>query len=282
MVGVGTAKGAKEVYLLGHGITCIDELQLDRHSALVATFPNYSPPSEGGKDYVTETCFRFMAESASSALRIGHARSRKELLALAWNHLWTFRLISLACRSPFFPLFSISEGPSETKCVISNRHGIFPTLSEIRTLTEEDGFWVTENIAGFKAAMKVESFQHSARYLMNSHFIKDPEAQLMLVWAGIERLLGTDSELRHRIAVHATLLSSLSNEEGAAFFKNVKDAYDFRSRVVHGSVAEAGKIRLGLENASTILYGLLRRCVELGRVPSIKELERLSLAGRIS
>lgn len=196
MTGVGVAAGSKEIYLLGHGVKTAGEVNLDRNETLVADFPRFTSSAEEESDYVTAACLRYMDSIANSSFRIGHAKSRKDLITLAWNHLWTFRLISLACRSPFISLFSISVGPKETRRVISNRYGIFPALHEVHTLDAAEVDWARENYSGFWSVMEDDRFQHSLRYLSNSYFIRDPEAQLMLVWAGIERLLGTESELR--------------------------------------------------------------------------------------
>jgi hypothetical protein len=281
MTGVSAPAGAKEIFLLGHGVRISGEVQLDRIAALVPEFPRYQPDPDSEYDFLTCASLIYMDRLADSAIRISHKRSSKELLQLAWNHLWTFRLISLACRSPYFQLFSASSSKGRTRYTIANRYLIFPEIREIHELTAQEAEWVGSNFGGFWEVMENPAFQNSVRYLANSYFIRDPEAQLMLTWAGIERLIGTEAELRHRVAVYATILSSLSEQEGYELFKKVKSAYDFRSRVVHGRVSDGEKIRNGLSDAQRILYNLLRRCVELGRVPPLSELERISMSGRV-
>lgn len=280
MTGVGTVVGAKDIFLLGHGVQVANPIELHKNVTLVPSFPEYGPGEEPA-DYLTGACLRFMNSVANSAIRIHGIRKRADLLGLAWNQLWTFRLVALACGRPYFSLFSVAEGTKETRYVISNRHGIFPVIPDIHTLTDDETEWLRTNFLNFWTVMKEDAFTNSARYLSNSYFIRDPEAQLMLIWAGIERLIGTEAELRHRVAVYATIMSSRSEEGGVRLFKAVKSAYDFRSRVVHGGISDGEKISAGLVSAQDILYDLLRRCVELGRVPTTAELEKLSLSGRV-
>jgi hypothetical protein len=281
VTGVGTTTGAKEIFLLGHGVSIDSPVELHKNVTFSSEFPRYRPV-ENPEDDLTAACLAFMNDEANSALRIHGIRKRKDMVGVAWNSLWTFRLIALACRVPFFPLFSVAEGTKDIRYVISNRYGIFQPVSDVHAITPDEVHWLQENFSKFWQIMDDDGFTNSVRYLANSYFIRDPEAQLMLVWAGIERLIGTDTELRHRVALYTTILSNLSEEDGIRLFKDVKSAYDFRSRVVHGSISDASKIRAGLKRAEAILYDLLRRCVELARVPTIAELERISLSGRVS
>ncbi len=72
-------------------------------------------------------------------------------------------------------------------------------------------------------------------------------------------------------------------EEKAAYFARVKKGYDLRSRVVHGGGAKPEALQQGFAAAGEVLITLLRKCVELERVPSAAELDEraasVSLAG---
>jgi hypothetical protein len=86
-------------------------------------------------------------------------------------------------------------------------------------------------------------------------------------------LLDVDSELRRRIALHAAILLDGNPAEKALYFQRVKKGYDVRSRVVHGSGAKPDMLKQGYSLAGEVLLTLLRKCVELGRVPSASELD---------
>ncbi len=99
----------------------------------------------------------------------------------------------------------------------------------------------------------------------------------MLLWSGIEGLLGVDGELRRRIALHAAILFNGSLEEKTNHFHQIKKAYDFRSKVVHGGKIDTEKLSAEYRFASNLLRGLLSTCVILKRVPTARELDEAAL-----
>lgn len=103
----------------------------------------------------------------------------------------------------------------------------------------------------------------------------------MLLWAGIEGLVGVDAEITRRLALNAALLLEGDAEDKAKLFAAVKTAYKLRSKVVHGGGGDAEALHRGYEFASDLLARLLRRVVELGRVPDVAEYDRIAVAGRI-
>lgn len=104
----------------------------------------------------------------------------------------------------------------------------------------------------------------------------------MLLWAGIEGLLSVDAELSRRLALYTALLFDGSPEEKANYFERVKKAYAIRSRAVHGAGLKKDKLEEGVREAGQILIGLIAKCVELGRIPSPSELDRLAVSRIVS
>lgn len=94
----------------------------------------------------------------------------------------------------------------------------------------------------------------------------------------LEGLLGIDGELRRRIALHAGLMFEGTREEKIVHFHRVQKAYDFRSRVVHGSSVDNPRLVEEYGFATQLLLGLLAQCVVLGRVPSAKELDERAVS----
>lgn len=65
-------------------------------------------------------------------------------------------------------------------------------------------------------------------------------------------------------------------------FEQIKRAYDFRSKVVHGGRRDDTRLSSEHDFAAGLLSDLLARCVELGRVPSGKELDEAALQASIT
>lgn len=278
MVAVGLAPRTKFVFLVGEGISVSEPVQISNDITITNQFPSYELNTES--DILKNALLFAMSERASAGLVIKKQRNNQDTLRLAWNNLWTFKLVSLSCSAPFHQLFSVAQG-NFNRYELTTREPLSNFAIGNHDLSHNEIDWIIENFWSFWEVMGNNRFAHALRYLANSYHLRDPEAALMLIWAGIERLVGTDAELRYRVSAYATILSPLDGQERESYFSKVKKAYDFRSRVVHGSVNEGDVIRAGLDDASTILYNLLRRCVELGRVPDLEELDRTMLASRL-
>ena len=95
----------------------------------------------------------------------------------------------------------------------------------------------------------------------------------MLLWAGIEELLNVEGELHRRIALHAAILHGGDRDQKIALFRDSKRAYDVRSKVDHGAHADSEKLHSAVGFAGDLLVGLLRKMVEIRRVPSTSELD---------
>jgi len=116
----------------------------------------------------------------------------------------------------------------------------------------------------------------------NAQLLPEHDVRIMLLWAGIEGLLSVDAELSRRLALYAALLFDGSPDEKAGYFDTVKKAYALRSRAVHGTTLKKPKLEEGSRTAGRILIGLIAKCVELGRVPSPSELDRLAVSAIVS
>jgi hypothetical protein len=170
-----------------------------------------------------------------------------------------------------------------TRFTLANRNLVIHRLPSVAPAMDPDLDWATTYFGAFDALLKEHRFQNAVRCYGNAHYLFDNDAKIMLLWAGIEGLLDIDSELRRRIALHAAILLDGTPEEKAAYFARIKKGYDVRSRVVHGGGAKPEALQQGFALAGEVLITLLRKCVELGRVPSAAELDEraasVSLAG---
>jgi hypothetical protein len=61
------------------------------------------------------------------------------------------------------------------------------------------------------------------------------EIRYALLWIALEALFGSNTELKYRISQRIAFFIAKDNSEAKALFSQLKKAYDFRSRIVHGT-----------------------------------------------
>lgn len=279
-INVGTSNF---VHLVGHGITIAVECEIAPGIILSGQVPT-NDSSFGSRTVgeLRETLnVMAMEPLANFSLHITEGESGHALAAKTWNALWIFHLLALACRRPVIPLYCAAN--HGTRFTLANRNLVIHRLLSLAPASDADLDWATAHFDTFHALLGENRFQNAVRCYGNAHYLFDDDAKIMLLWAGIEGLLDVDSELRRRIALHAAILLDGTPAEKALYFERVKKGYDVRSRVVHGSSAKPEMLQQGSALAGEVLLTLLRKCVELGRVPSGAELDEraagVSLAG---
>jgi hypothetical protein len=198
----------------------------------------------------------------------------KPLAIKAWNALWHFHLLSLACRTPCFPLLTTTDANGRT--FKSANRNLVLARPAVPTATREQAAWARDHFLKFNRLISDPVFSTAMRCYGNAHHLIDLDTRIMLLWAGIEGLLSVDGELNRRLALYASLMRIGTPSEKAAYFAYIKKAYGLRSKVVHGGSIGAAKLQAGYDDASEILASLLARCVELGRIPSPQELDALA------
>lgn len=246
---------------------------------LVRTLPkfNYSNAADGSENFVDYASVVLGERLANFALRVDCAVSSKELAARSWNALWDFHLLSLAAQRPVCSLFSITQGAKENYRS-ANRGLISQTLERVDTIEKEDLGWARANKPNFDSLIGNSAFSAAIRCYGNAHHLPDLDMRIMLIWSGIERLLGVDAELSRRISLYSSMIIPGTQEERIDNFKRFKKLYSVRSKAVHGADTTKSVLRDGYRGASDLLNKLLRRCVEIGRVPTSTELDELAIS----
>jgi hypothetical protein len=277
MVAVKSRSGANKLTILGHGLMIPERFELEAgiHVEPTCPQPNLEDAAQSCENFSDYAAVVTGAGIATFSLEVFDAVDVASLLTKAWNSLWTFHLLSLACEAPCFPLYTISVGD---KVVYSaaNRNLVARPLPKQAIVTVDQLKWAKSHTAVFSELVACPEFNAAMRCYGNSHYLFDLDVRIMLIWAGIEGLLSVDSELSRRLALYAAIMLEGTSEEKAAYLKEVKDAYGIRSRAVHGGKIGSGKLQQGYVAASRILARLLARCVEIGRVPTPAELDRLA------
>lgn len=147
--------------------------------------------------------------------------------------------------------------------------------------TDDQLAWAQGHYTAFASLLSEARFRSAQSYYNNSHYVMDHDARLMLLWAGIESLLDVDQELSRRIALHSAILFDGDPAEKAEQFRRVKRAYGIRSKVIHGNAPSKEGLGEAAAFAGEVLLGLLRKVVELGRLPSGAELDEAAAGASI-
>jgi hypothetical protein len=278
MVGITAEAHTTKIIILGHGLTITERSELSPGVFLESCIANVdlTDASTNSRDFRDYSACVTGGELATFCIEVEGGRGR-DLASKAWNSLWLFHLLSLACSAPCFPLCAIAQGKTDQYSA-ANRNVIFRPLPLIVHATSGQIAWAKANLPSFHRLVSEPIFGSAMRCYGNAHYHFDLDTRIMLLWAGIEGLLSVDAELNRRLALYAALLHRGSRAEKIAYFKEVKKAYAIRSRAVHGGKATVKNLRSGYQTSSDILVNLLVRCVELGRVPSTDELDALAVS----
>lgn len=282
MTSIIGSKDTTEIVIVGHGIELTSETALDGGLTIGPNHIGKPPLDEVAAavsnfaDYAAVVIGR---ELPTFCLTVRGEIPGRDVVVRAWNSLWIFYLLSVSAGSICFPLYAVANG-REKKYSSTNPH-VFVNNVEIHAMTLEEVAWVKKRLKSFYALQDKNRFSRAVRNLVNSHFVIEAETKIMMLWAGIETLLGIEAELSYRIAAYASILYDGSADEKWANFHQVKKLYAVRSRVVHGADISKEKLAEARRETQTLLIGLLRRCLELGRVPDAKELDAAAIGARV-
>lgn len=282
MVNITAWEDARSVRITGHGLDLEEPYELAEGVVLTPDVHALSLKGlERCETIKVRASVETMHEIATFSIEVHDERGGTSLANKGWSSLWDFHLLSLAGKSPCFILYSASVGRHGATYSVANRNLILSPLGIIRVLDSADLDWARANRPSFRDLISNQQFSSAMRYFGNAHYLFDLEHRIMLLWAGIEGLLQVDAEHNRRIALYSAILLDGDPEEKSARFDLVKKSYSLRSRVVHGSKPTKEKLEAGYEEATDLLVDLLRRCVELGRVPSREELDRASFSSSL-
>ncbi|PHR25454.1 MAG: hypothetical protein COA37_01040 [Hoeflea sp.] len=282
MVSIGVAKGADTVEIAGLGVTIAEPFELRPGVTLIPGSPvaDLDEAAKHSIDFIDYAAVVRNRPYATVTIRVQENEGGKKLVESAWNALWSFHLLSLAARRPCCSLYAVCRGWEDVAISAANRNIIFNPFgpAEIGAASLQ---WMKDNDARFHTLIANGPFNTAMRCYGNSHYLFDHDMRVMLLWSGIEGLLSVDAELTRRIALYAAIMLAGTPEEKVAHFGRVKKAYAIRSKAVHGGGATQAQLERGYAEASDILLILLSRCVELGRVPTAKELDSLAASGSV-
>lgn len=283
MVGVAASVDSKSIVILGHGLSVEEEVELSAGIFVSPTFPKLDLDAtvSGCRHFSDYAAAIHGSEMASFAVRVEHDDGGESLTNKAWNTLWLFHLLSVACRAPCFSLYSVCDGHKPIFSAANPSPFVHP-MQNMHAITSAEIEWARRYSASFHELIGVPEFSAAMRCYGNAQLLPEHDVRIMLLWSGIEGLLSVDAELSRRLALYAAIMFDGSPDEKAEYFDKVKKAYAVRSRAVHGGGLKKPKLEEGYRTAGSILIGLIAKCVELGRVPSSSELDRVALSAILS
>lgn len=282
MVGIALSNDGTEVSIVGRGITVKHDFELQPGIFVSPNVPQLQieATSTGCKSFFDYAAVINGHPNSSFAIRVEHQEGGRPLAVKAWNALWNFNLLSIACQVPCASLYSVCNGVSPTFAATTPAP-LFAPKNTPSAATAAQLEWAKTHFDSFDALINDASFSAAMRAYSGANTLPEHDVRIMLLWAGIEGLLSVDAELNRRLALYAALMFVGTDDEKAEHYDFVKKAYGLRSRAVHGNGLGREKLREGCDAANGILIRLLSRCVEIGRVPTSAELDRLAVSATI-
>ena len=279
MVKVVAPPGASVASIAGRGISVTQALELSPGVVLRPSPPKHEAEvvAEGCESLQEYAAILSMTEFATFFIEVADEPGGSALAARTWNSLWLFHLLALACKRPCDALYCWS-GSSKIQFSLVTPHVVSREQPTSVLAAIEQLEWARTNIDSFHSLMSDPKFITSLLSYTNSHHLFGYRPRIMQMWSGIESLFNVSSEISRTVALYSSLMLEKENVDARyACFKRIKKDYDARSRVVHGGVSNESALEEAYRRASEILAALLARCVELARVPTPEELDRVAL-----
>jgi len=250
-----------ETYLYINGLGVNQEVSLGDNIELLPATPSFDVKNiadlvEDPLDYGVAIIFLPLIKSQ---LHITSTDS-KSLSITSWNTLWDLVLLSALFNCDAISNIQCDKPIEE----ISNKCNFFITNHHLRGLSlpiydlnEKDILWIEANFTTARELLNQPKFRNAVHCLATYHWHSLPNAQLALLWSGIEGLFNIHSELVFRLSLYISrFLEKDDHEHRKEIFNNVKNLYKHRSKAVHGS----GKIK-DPEKAITSSVQLLRNII---------------------
>jgi hypothetical protein len=100
---------------------------------------------------------------------------------------------------------------------------LIPKETRSTPFDSTEAIWFASNFERFnQLAANDERFRFALEAAVDWRYAKDPRAAVARVWAGIESLLGINSELVYRVALSAATVVALRGPDRIAAFKKIK------------------------------------------------------------
>jgi hypothetical protein len=197
MTSVITSVDSRSAYIAGYGIIVSNEFELAPGVTIRPNPEHFDPKivADGCKTVGEYATVLGMMEFASFYLAIRDEAAERDLAVKAWNSLWLFPLLALACQSPCTSLYSWACSQQEMHFAIATPHGAHRAMAQPIVASGDQLQWARENMVKFEALQKDVTFTTSLRSYINSHHLFGYSSRIMQLWSGIECLFKVSSEI---------------------------------------------------------------------------------------
>lgn len=142
---------------------------------------------------------------------------------------------------------------------------LLPRETRSTPFDAKEAHWFQDYFERFnRLAVADDRFRFALEAAIDWRYAKDPRAAIARVWAGVESLLGINSELVYRVSLSAASVVANRGPERLKSFKSIKALYGIRSKAVHGEPISNDKLLTGLHDSFEVLRSLLLDVVERG------------------
>ena len=265
-----------ETYLYINGLRIEESVSLGNDVELIPANSSFDGKIvadlvENDFDYGVALIFLPQVESQLHII----ADDAKSLAIKSWNALWDLVLLSaifncdaegnLQCDTP------VEQLTNKCNFHITNYH--FHGFSRpLYCLSENDITWMRENFSIARDLLQKDKFRNAVHCLATYHWHSLAQAQLALLWSGIEGIFEINSELVFRLSLYiSSFLERDDKEKRIEIFNMVKNLYKQRSKAVHGS----GKIndsKQAVESSVQLLQKIIIQCINSKDLPDQKKL----------
>jgi hypothetical protein len=141
----------------------------------------------------------------------------------------------------------------------------------------DDLEWVRKHLGRLTELTENERFETAIDALCSYMHAANDRMKAAQLWAGVEAVFGRRfGEVGYRLSVLTALLLESRGPACRTLFKDLRKLYNARSDAVHGSKMKEAALAKHVADVRGILARLLRRIIELGKVPSDDELEDMT------
>ena len=141
-------------------------------------------------------------------------------------------------------------------------------------LVEEDFHWAFRKAMILADLLEVPRFRLAVDALTTHQHLLNSRMMAASIWAGIEALMGIDSELSFRLALSAASMLEPRGTARYERYRRIKKLYNVRSKAVHGEALEEAALLQNVIESRELLSQLICHMIEARKVFTKEEIER--------
>ncbi len=148
-------------------------------------------------------------------------------------------------------------------------------------INEEDIEWVRQNLKRIILLGEDANFQTALEGLCTYMMASSERMKIAQLWAGIEAIFDIQHELSYRLATVCAKLLGGSGPDAKKKYKDVKNLYGERSKVIHGKqlhrdpTTNKQKVQQHVNQVRTLLAEILTKLIDREKMLTAEDFEEL-------